>query len=256
MKLKSTSTFKKTLLMATLIGSLLTGCGTLLPKNVEFFQKKVKKVPIKTEQTQELERQAAVFIDKKVDQALAAANKEGASTNVVDPLKDAHTVAPALSTSLGPPKTEFKGPPAKLEEKLNHNTATLNEKIQDYRESVQPLEGKKIEGTGKVQINYFVWIGLIVGGGFVLFNVIKIALNVASTMNPAVGMGMNVAKIPAKQVAKGFSEMVEGGEHFKDLVKEKIEEADIQEKVLDLFSRAHKEKQSRDVQGVIKNITS
>ena len=243
-------------MVSTLSAMLFTGCG-LIPKRVEFFQKKVEAVPEKTPKAKELEKQVAKRIAQDVDQALEAAKAEHSSTNVINPLESADTLAPALSSSLGQPKEPYTGKAEPLAQKINKEEAKLDQELEEYREDNRALEGKKIEGTGKISMPWIVYVALVVGGLAFLWFVIKIGIAVASNMYPGVGVGLNMLKVPGRQAAKSLSEVLEGGEHFKELVKTASElEDDIKDQVLALFKRAQVEKQSRDVQKVIKNITS
>ena len=69
-------------------------------------------------------------------------------------------------------------------------------------------------------------------------------------------MGMSAVSAGAGLLRRGFSEVVEAGEKFKDLVSKKVEDPAMQQHILDLFRRAHLETQSRDVQTVIKQLTN
>lgn len=228
----------------------MSGCG-IIPKSVELFQKKVKPVPVKTEKAAELERQAIDFIDQKVEKAYIAGIKENVSTNVIQPLRDAHIVAPSLLTSLGPPATPWKSTSTNLALSLDKSTAALNSKLEDYRDKNEKLEGKKIEGTGIVQMPWLVYIAILV----ILFYIIKFALSIYGSINPVVGLGFRVAKVPVDLLKRGFSEIIEAGETFKDSIEDKIEDPVVKNEVIDLFRQAHLAKQSRDTQDVIQTIT-
>lgn len=129
--------------------------------------------------------------------------------------------------------------------------------MEDYRDDVRKNEGKKIEGSGWFSMNYFMYAGLVIGGLFTLFVIIRIAWSIFVNSYPGVGVGLNLLKLPGKAAAKGLSEVLEGGEYFKGLLKEEKElEEQVKEKILDMFKRAQVEKQSRDTQSVIKRITN
>lgn len=248
------------LLNIILISSILligAGCG-LWPKTVEFGQSKVKPVPEKTQKNDEQDRQAAQYVDKKVEQSYIAAIRENSSTNVMNPLFDAHIVAPALSLSLGPPMTEWPmtAPATNLVKDLHRNVATLNKNLETYREKTEPLVGKKIEGTGFFQIGYFSYVLILIVIGFILYEGIKIAINIAGNANPVIGLGTAIAgKISGATAGKALSEVVQAGEDFKDKIVKEITDPALQTKILSLFSSAHAEAQSADVKAVVKTIT-
>jgi hypothetical protein len=235
---------------------MITGCG-IMPKKVEFGQDKVERVPDKSTKRKELERQAVAIIEEKVKEAQLAAVLEHASTNIVEPLHEAGRVSEALGDSMGPPIKPFTGEPEKLAINLEKAVAKDNVKLDKYREDVRKNEGKKIEGTGWFQMNYFLYMGLVIGSLCFLVIVIRIAWSIFINSYPGVGVGMNILKLPGKAAAKGLSEVLEGGEYYKNLVKAENDlEERVKEKVLALFRRAQIEKQSRDTQSVIKRITN
>jgi hypothetical protein len=240
-------------ILVSCLSFFLAGCF-LLPKKVEFGQKEIKAVPAKTEKHDELDRQAADYVDRKVDEAYIAAIHEDSSTNVTKPLGQAHVVSDALSTSLGPPKTPYNNNPTNLALSLDKGTATLNIKLEDYRDKMEPLIGKEIEGTGIIQMNYFVMIGgivLLFWIGSILF---KIA-SVAGWFHPAVGIGVNALKLPAKAIAKITSEVIEGGEEFKKRIEEEVTDEATVNKIKEIFARSHQIKQSRDTQNAVRDLT-
>lgn len=239
----------KKIVLAVCLCALLAGCS-ILPKNVEFGQKKVKPVPAKTEKAKEFDRKAIYFVNKKVNEALTAAFATKADKTVVTPLSEAKPVSEALVVSVGPPKPEWTGNATNLAKEVNKNTAVLNEKLDDYRDNVKPLEGKKIEGTGFIQMGYFTYLGILIGLAFL----IKFAYNIFGTLYPPVGAAGQLLKVPAKIVARGFSEVIEGGEHFLSKVDHEFEPA-VAAKISAMFKSSHMEKQSRDVQTIVDTIT-
>lgn len=246
----------KSILLALTIAICFSGCG-LLPKKVEFFQDKVKAVPEKTEATQEHERQAAQYVASEIKKTSEAVNGLNITNPAVTiPLENANTVAPALSLSLGPPvhawPTNRTDASEVLASTLTTELARLNKKIDDYRNDVEKNVGKKIEGSGAFQIGYFSYVALIGG----LFAAVFVVLKIIASVNPPVAVGMKVAQMGGKFVAKGFSELVDAGEHFKDMVAESTAATFTKEEIIKLFSTAHAAKQSRDTQDVIKSLTN
>ncbi len=231
---------------------LLTGCGTLIPKSVEFFQKKVKAVPEVTAKAEETRRQAADYVSTKTEEAKIAAIAANSGTNIVTPITESHIVAEALSGSLGPPEDPWKKEAQRLALLLKEQQANYNERLASYAARTEKLEGKKIEGTGLIRVPYFVYIGCIVLVVFLAWT----ALKIYGSINPLVGIGTSTAgRIGSSLLSRGFSEVVEAGEQFKNYVADSGLTDAVREQVLDLFQRAHKEHQSRDVQGLVKTIT-
>lgn len=101
---------------------------------------------------------------------------------------------------------------------------------------------------------------LLMLGSLVIVGWIAIKVAGVATGNPAVTVGTKIVEGAGKGVvnlvSKGFSEVIEAGEHFKKKIDEKIEDPQVREQVKELFAQAHMEKQSRDVQEVVKKLTS
>lgn len=238
----------------TLVFALVTGCS-LIPKPVEFFQKKVEAVPEKTRAQAEAERQAAAYTSDRIGDARDAALIEGASTNVVTPLTDARDAAVGLRYSLGAPEDPWRGSGEELALRLAAMEARLARRLDRYRDEVAPLEGKKIEGTGRIRMPYFVWLGIVAGVLFLLWSGVKLY----GTVNPAVGLGVSglsaAGRFGARSVRRGFEQVVAAGESFKEEVdKLDIDDA-VKAKVKELLRTVQMERQDSDVQDVIRKMT-
>jgi len=244
----------KTLLRYAALAALavsLTGCGTLLPGRVEFFQKKVKPVPEATSAAKDTERQAAARAALKAHETWLNAVKEGSSSAVTVPAQETAALTEAVTDSLGPPSKPWEGTTTALVEKVDRDIAKLNRKLDDYREKIEPLEGKKIEGTGFFSIGFFTMWGVIL---LVLF-LGWTALKVYGIMNPAVGLGVRTAgKVSSAILHRGFTELVEGGEKFRTWVRKHPTETLTKAEIEELFVSAQKEEQSRDVKNVVENL--
>ena len=238
---------------------LLPGCGTLLPKKVEYFQDKVQKMPEASDKNIELQKQTAYMAKDKAKETLVAAIKENASTNVVTPAVDTAVLTDSLSGSLGKPVAPFTGQATNLVLKLNKEDAKLDAKLDEFKHQNDENAGKKIEGTGTFQLSYLT--NLLVLGiiAMVLYAALKI-VTLISGGSPVVSVGTQIMEGSVKAVTKlahkGFGELIEGGEQFKKLVEEKFDDPATQEKIKELFRNAHESKQSRDVQDVVKNLTA
>ena len=232
------------------------GCG-LLPKRVEYFQRKVEAVPEKTERASETERQAAAFIATTSREVELLAVREQTSTNMQEAAGEVVTAAQALSTSLGPPAEPWDHPATPLALKLAHAGNKLDRAVEDYRQDVAPDVGKKIEGTGAIQLGYFTNL-LLVGGGLALLTLllytgVKIALSIyAPGVSGVVGQ---VAKVPLATL-KGLAEQtVKGVEGFKSELRslglgEKAEAA-----IRTLLRTELQKKQDGAVQKVARDLT-
>lgn len=231
---------------------LLTSCS-LLPGKVEYFQKKVKPVPVAADQPRlvESQKQAAQFLDRKVSEARLAAALTQADLTVQTPLSDAASVSGPLFMSLGPPATPWLSSGPDLAKDLSRQTALLDHKVDAYAKRTEPLEGKKIEGTGFFQIGYFTQLALFVGLAAVLW----IGWKFLGTVYPVAGLAQNVVgRISSKVFHAGFHQVVEGGEKFKALVKD-ANCALSPDEIKALYAQAQQMTQDRDVQDVVKKLT-
>lgn len=232
----------------------VTGCG-LIPKRVEVGQKRVEAVPEKTPAARESEKQAADYVARKIGEAADAANATSAPSIVADPIADAREVSGALRLSLGPPSDKWNGKAVDLSDRLSKMESRLNSRIDAYRDRTAPMVGKKIEGTGWLQVPYFIWVG----GVLLLVWLGWHAVRVFGMLYPPVGVGVAglqaVGRVPAKVVAKGFNQLVKGGEEFKAALKEADVDDKVRDFVLDLFRRHQMQVQDGDVQNLIRSAT-
>jgi hypothetical protein len=239
---------------ALAIGLFFTGCSSLVPHRVEFFQSKVKGFPEQSDTLKEDQRKAAALASIRATETYLAAVKDGAPVSVTAPAKDTIDLTHALSTSLGPPKYLYKGPTStkNLVDSLNYDVAKFNGKIEDFKERNDKFEGKKIEGTGIFSVGYFTYVGIILLVLFLLWT----ALKMYGMVNPVVGTSTSlVGRVSSSVLSKGIQEVTAGGEAFKSYIAQSGIEDKIKAEVLDLFSRAHKENQSSDVQKIVQTLT-
>jgi len=238
------------MLVASLV--MLVGCGTLIPKKVEFFQKKVKAVPEKTASDLEAERQAAYAASLTARLTVDAAISNNDPASVVTPAKNTEALTTAVSTSLGPPQSLPAGAVTNLANRVIENKAELNRKIARYADKVEPLVGKKIEGTGLIRVPYFVYIGAI---ALVIF-LVYTGLKIYGAVNPIVGLGTNVVGRVSSSVLSGaVSEISKGGELFKEKVQNSELTAELKAKVLELFAHSHGQAQDKSTQDIVKALT-
>lgn len=236
----------------------LVGCSTLVPKKVEFFQDKVQAFPEQSAALREVEKQAIYRARDKAAEVVVAAVTENASTNVVAPAQEVARVTQAIATVEGPPLKP--APPevstTNLAIRLETAVAKFDKKVEAFKADNNENIGKKIEGTGLVQISYFYWVGGIVVGLLILFAVGKLLLTAASVANPGAAVGLNLLNATGALATKGFSQVVKGGEEFKAWVEKEIQDSGVKQKILDAFQSTHKQAQDKDVQDVIRSITN
>lgn len=236
----------------TLLLSLGTACH-LLPGKAEYFQKKVKPVPVAADQPAlvEAQKQAAQFVDKKVAQARVAAATTHADASVQVPLAEAATVSGPLFMSLGPPTCPWFDTATNLALSLDHQTARLDNKVEAYAKKVEPLEGKKIADTGLIKIGFFTQWGIVLGVLALGYG----ALKIYGFSNPVVGAGLSVAqRVGGKALAAGFHQVVAGGNAFLAEIKPGITYT--AEEIKKLFVTSHRQEQDSHVQTLVKTISA
>lgn len=235
---------------------LSPGCG-LLPKRVEYFQHKVAAVPDKTERAAEAEKQAAALVADRTREVELLAVRESTSTNLQGAAGEAATVSRALSTSLGPPAEPWDHPAVALADELSYRQNKLDRKVADYRAEVAPDVGKKIEGTGAIQLGFFTNF-LLVGGGLTLlallvYTGVKIALSIyAPGVSGVVGQ---VAKVPLATL-KGLAEQtVKGIEGFKEKLGGLNLDDRLEASIRSLLRTELERRQDQEVQRVARTLT-
>lgn len=242
------------LVLASLMVVLLAGCGTLVPKKVELLQDKVQKFPDKTASDREIQREVAQAASRKAQELVKSVLTNAPATNILKQAEDASALLDALSTSLGPPISPSKSKPETLADKLESATGKFIERVTSFKETNDENAGKKIEGTGLVRVNYFVWVGGIAALGFVIFTLLKILGQVGAAANPAVGLGMNVVSMGSKTIARAFGQVVKGGRNFLKKVDEIVPDEALRDALKEAFVAEHKQAQDGDVQDAVKKL--
>jgi len=223
---------------------------------VELFQRKVKSFPEESAALVEYKKETAARANESASRAVLAAVAEHATTNVIAPALDTVILTKAVSDAEGPPLRPSESPAPVLAKKLEVAVAKLDSKVNDYKEDVAKDAGKKIEGTGTISMPYLVYVGLILLGGFVLFTALKLALTVASAANPGAAVGLGLVNASTSLIGKGLSQVIKGGEEFKDWVKAEVNDPALQKKILSQFRTSQLSSQDQDVQELIKKVTS
>lgn len=243
----------KKLILTGFITIFLAGCS-LIPKNVEFFQSKVKAFPEPTAKQEEVQREAAARAKQATAQALIAATAEQSSTNVLAPVKDAVVLTDAVSQSLGPPVNPSIAPAPDLSADLLSRVASLNKKVDSFAKANEAVEGKKIEGTGLFQVPYFLWVGLIALVVFAGWHIVKMLLTAASVANPGAAVAVGGMTVASSVVAKGFHQLVSGGQEFKAWLEKEISDPALKAKITTAFNAAQASGQDTEVQNLVNSV--
>lgn len=185
---------------------LLSGCA-IIPKPVEIFQKKVKAFPEPSARMVEVQKQAALKAKVAAQATFEDSIAENSSPVLRADARDAAVLTDAVSTSLGPPKKDAVGTSDEVARELRAQIATLQAKIDAFQSQNEKVEGKKIEGTGFLQIPYFVYLAVIlfvlVIGWHLLHTVVK-GLQFAGVANPAVGIAGGVVNSGMNEIEALF----------------------------------------------------
>lgn len=246
---------KRIALLTLLVASVfLAGCGTLLPKKVELFQDKVKKYPEITQAQKELEREAAQRAKEKAAETLNAALAENASPFVVAPAKETAVLTDVVSTAVGAPASRPSIDTVALADQVRKALSKQTRRVDNFVEDSNENVGKKIEGTGLVQVPYLVWLGGFLVVVFVGWHLAKLALTAASAGNPGALLGVGAMNVAGSTVSRGFTQLVQGGEKFVNWVETKVEDPVLKQKILDAFTTAHKKAQDADVKSVVNSL--
>lgn len=253
---------KKSFLPLILLVLAFSGCS-LIPHKVEFFQDKVHKVPELTNSQREVEKQAALAAKFKASETLTAAIAENSSTNVVAPATETAKLTDVVSEMVGPPAKPATVDTDRLVQEVRSALAKQDAKLESFKRANDENAGKKIEGTGWLQIPYFVYVGLValvILVAWHLLHTVLTGLQVAGVANPALGAAGGVGSALMGGIESGFgkafSQVVKGGEAFKDWMGKEVEDPALRQKILDGFKAAHQKAQDESVQTVVKAVTS
>lgn len=240
--------------LSALFAASLVGCGTLIPKKVELFQDKVQRFPDQKDREKEIQREAADRAAREARKVVEQGIEEGVSTNILKNANDAAILTDAVSDSIGPPLKRNDGSAQDLVDKLNNATAKLDDRIDNFSDENDTNAGKKIEGTGLIQVSYFAWLG----GFLVLLFFGYIALKVISTLgaaaNPAVGLGVNAVSLSARSASKAVSQLIKGGQKFKRELDARVADPALKAELTRLFNTSHKEAQDEEVKKAVDHL--
>lgn len=242
----------KKLALLLLLSLTLPGCG-LIPKRVEFFQDKVHRFPVTTEKQVELQREAAKKAADKAAETLHSALITGASTNVIAPAAETELLTEVVSQSVGQPASEPPADSEKLARQLRAQLAKHDSKVRNFAQDNDENAGKKIEGTGAIQIPYFAYAGGIVGAMFVGWLVLRDILRIAAAGSPAAAVGVGAMNLAGAAAGTAIKQLVKGGQEFKEWAQKNLEPA-VHEKVLEAFTLLHKTAQDEGTQAVVDHL--
>jgi hypothetical protein len=155
------------------------------------------------------------------------------------------------------------GPPEKipvitsdeLADKVTTAVGAYNQKVDKFAKQDDKNAGKKIEGTGLIQVPYVLWADGAVVLVVVIYFVGKTVLTGAAVANPGAAVGLNVVNAAQSVLAAGFSQVVKGGEDFKAWVTKEVSDSGLQAKILDAFQSSHMKAQDQQVQNVVAAMT-
>lgn len=241
----------KTVLLALGLSFFVSGCG-IIPKPVEFFQRKVRHFPEQSASYSESERQAAALAADRAREAEKIAIQDGSAAEI--PARDAAELNEALSRSLGPPKSPWEKEIFALVERLDRQNAMLRQDIEKFKRQNEELAGKKVEGTGLFQVPYLVWVGILAGIVLLLYVGLRFVLQIVAMSNPPVAVGLKAAQLGGRALSQALSQVIRGGEAFKEAVL-KSERPLSGEEIKELFRQHHLMAQSPDTQEVIRGLT-
>jgi hypothetical protein len=244
------------ILLPLSLAVLLTGClGSLIPKPVEFDQAKVQKFPEQSPSLRELEREAIYQSHEKATETVVAALKEQVTTNVLAPAKDTMKLTQSALVAAGPPDKIPTVTADVLADKVTTEVGDYNKKVDKFAARDDKYAGKKIEGTGLIQVPYFLWIGGILVVLVIIYFVGKTVLTGAAVANPSAAVGLNVVNAAQSVLASGFSQVVKGGEDFKAWVTKEVTDSGLQTKILNAFQTTQMKAQDQTVQNTIAAMT-
>lgn len=237
-------------ILTTSVILFLAGCSFLSPGKKEFFQSKVPQFP-ESPKLEESTKQGLTFVKYKVDEAYTEGLKAEITNSVMTPLAEAKLVIPPLISSIGHPKSEYTGDATNLVNKLNQQLAAYEKELNKLKDKLQGFEGKKIEGTGWIQVSYWTYITGLLILGFIIY----IAIKILSMIYPPVTVGTSVVKMGSNLLAKGFSSVVQAGENFKNDLDKKIQDPKTAEYIKELFRDHQMKAQDLDIQNTIRTLT-
>lgn len=243
----------KKLIPLTLLAFSLAGCS-LIPKKVELFQDKVHRFPTASAKQLEAQRQTAQKANDEAAETLHHAIKENSSPSVLVPALETEKLTAAVAESVGAPAKPASQDVDAVIDNLHKQLSKHDSAVAAFAKENDENTGKKIEGTGLVQVPYFAWTGGILVVLLVGWYILRTVAGAAALANPGAAVGVGALNVAGNVVSKGFQQLVKGGEEFKSWVEAKIEDPALKQKVLDAFTALHKQTQDQDVKTVVDHL--
>jgi hypothetical protein len=217
-------------------------------------------MPVASSAELEKQRRAAAMAEEQAKKTLDAALGVDAPVSVTQPAQATVDLTDALAKSVGPPKNPIRPTDSThaVANELRSAVAKLTIRMDEFRADNDKNIGKKIEGTGWLQVPYFIWLGgfLVVGFvGFILLGVAWSFVKMYAMSNPPVQLGVNAVQLGSNFLKKAVGEIAKGGERFKQAVEREVEDPALQARIKNLFRVEHERAQSSEVQELVKQIT-
>lgn len=216
----------------------------------EFLTDKVPEPP-KLENHQE-QANAVKYIAYKAEEIWTNA-LELEATNIARPALELRLLTTALAHSLPVPTLKTNTQVTQLVRDLEKKDIRYERAMAGFKAEVGANAGKSIEGTGLFSISYFTYWGVIIVGLIVGYVLIKLALNIWA---PMVSVGLNSAgRMTGSVLSKAFSQVVAGGEKFKEDLDKVTENKELQTKIKDAYRAAQMAEQDKQIQDVVRSLT-
>ncbi len=202
-------------------------------------------------------RQTAKLAAVKAAETERAALATASAPEVISPAQDTVKLTDAVSDRLGVPEKAWTGDLAILLKSMDAQNARYQTALDAYRDEVRDLAGKKVEGTGLFQVGYFTHIIIITVTIFAILAIAWLALRIFALFNPPVALGVSAIQGGTRFLSRALSEVIEGGQAFETRIRQRLaNQPDLAESILEDFRTAHRAKQSRDVQAVVRRVKS
>jgi hypothetical protein len=214
----------RSLLALLFLVLLCNGCA-LIPKPVELFQKKVHAFPEASAKLVEVQKETAQRAKEAARTTFETALQQDVSPELRADARDTVVLTDAVATSIGPPAKPSGVSADLLAKELRAEIARLNQKIDAFQEQNEKVAGKKIEGTGWLQIPYFVYLAVVIFVliiGWHLLHTVVTGLQVAGVANPALGVAGSVGSAAMSEIETMMKKVMAGAQKVASEVTTKI----------------------------------
>ncbi len=243
---------RQKLLLGPALAICIVGCSVLKPKPVELFQRRVPEIPARTATEDEHLRQAARAAKEYARQTVVTAIETQAAPEVINSATKTEVLTDAVAEAVGPPQTPSTREAEDLARLVLSDLARLERRYERFEQKLEQIEGKKVEGTGLVQLPYLTFVGLLL----VLLIVVWGVLKAIALANPTIGVGVKAIQVGGSVIRRAFQQIIEGGEIFKQKIKQSPLAEQDKQYILNLFRTEQQKVQDRDVQEIVKQFTA